>query len=118
MTRMAAVRSAAKEVCAQPEFVWIDRHKIKVVFVSALPPSASVAARQMCRRIKARHPDLALVVGIWSHRANLAELRDRLALPAPAEVVTSLADALAQLEKQLGVDPLTVSSSAAAVHSR
>lgn len=87
----------------------IERHKIKVVFVSALPPSASVAARQMCRRIKARYPGLALVVGIWSHRANLAELRDRLAIPAPAAVVTSLTDALAQLEKLIGVEPLTVS---------
>ena len=77
----------------------IERHHIKVAFVSALPPSAVVGARQMCRRIKARCPDLALVVGIWSHQSNRAELRDRLALGAPAEVVTSLGEALEKLEK-------------------
>ncbi len=36
MTRMAQVRNAAKEVCAQPEFVWIDRHKIRP-YVATLP---------------------------------------------------------------------------------
>lgn len=83
----------------------IERHQIKVAFVSALPPSALVGARQMCRRLTARCPGLVLVVGIWSHGSNLGELRERLALAAPAEVVTSLAGALAQLEKRIGVHP-------------
>ena len=83
----------------------IERHTINVAFVSALPPSATATARQMCRRLKARHPDLALVVGIWSQRANVADLRDRLALATPAEVVTTLATAVAQIEKQIATNP-------------
>jgi putative queuosine salvage protein len=39
---MAQVRSAAKEVCAQPEFVWIDRHKIRP-YVAALPLTEATA---------------------------------------------------------------------------
>ncbi len=90
----------------------IERYKIKVAFISALPPSALVAARLMSRRIKARYPNLALVVGIWSPRANVVELRERLALAAPAEVVTTLAAALAQIEKQLPADTAPARSSA------
>jgi hypothetical protein len=79
-------------------FACIERQKIRVAFISALPPSALVAARQMGRRVKARHPDLLVVVGIWSQRANLGELKERLAITQPTEVVTTLAEAVAQLE--------------------
>ncbi len=96
----------------------IERHKIKVVFVSALPPSALVAARRMCRRLRTRHPALMLVVGIWSQRSNLAELRDRLAISAPASVVTSLGDALAQLEKLIDATPVTDSPNAATAQAQ
>ena len=84
----------------------IERQKIKVVFISALPPSALVAARQMCRRVKARQPDLLVVIGIWSQRANLGELKERLAITQPTEVVTSLAEAVTQLEKLTGAQPV------------
>jgi hypothetical protein len=86
-------------------FGCIDRHQVKVVFISALPPSALVAARQMCRRVKARHPDVLVVVGIWSQRANLGELTERLAATQPTAVVASLAAAVAQLEKLAGSSP-------------
>ncbi len=96
----------------------IERHSIKVAFVSALPPSALVGARQMCRRITARCPDVALVVGIWTHRETHADLRDRLALTAPTEVVTTLADAMAKLEALISARPLTVSRAATAARSQ
>ncbi len=96
----------------------IERHHIKAVFVSALPPSALLGARQMCRRLNARQPGLALVVGIWSQRDTPTELRDRLALAEPAQVVTTLASAVAKLETLSGAGPLTVSPSATAARSQ
>ena len=59
----------------------------------------------MCRRVRARHPDLLVVVGIWSQRANLGELTERLAITQPTAIVTSLADAVAQLERLTGAEP-------------
>lgn len=77
----------------------ITQQKVKVAFISALPPSALVGARQMCRRISARHPDLTVVVGVWTQLAKRDELKERLAMPQAPEVVTSLTDAVTFLER-------------------
>jgi predicted PurR-regulated permease PerM len=82
----------------------ITRHGIRAVFISGLPPSALIGTRQMGRRLRARHPGVTLLIGIWSREGNLAELHDRLALPGPAEVVTTLAAAVDHLERLAG-DP-------------
>jgi hypothetical protein len=75
-----------------------DRKEVRITFISALPPSAVGAARQMGRRLKIRSPDTPVVVGVWSHRADQEELEKRLHASRPDEVVTSLGDAVQQLE--------------------
>lgn len=65
-----------------------------VAFISALPPSALGSARAACRRIRRAHPEMRIVVGIWSPQASLPELQERLAMAAPTAVVTSLKEAL------------------------
>lgn len=69
----------------------------RAVFVSALPPSAVGAARQMCRRIAALAADVPVLVGVWQHRAAREEIERRLEAGHPEKVVITVADAVEQL---------------------
>jgi hypothetical protein len=83
----------------------LTHHKIKGAIVSALPPSALVAARQMCRRIRLNHPKLPVIVGIWSASANRDELEGRLAMVQPTAIATSLTGAVAEVERLCSTRP-------------
>jgi hypothetical protein len=71
---------------------------VKAAFISALPPSAVGAARQMGRRLRARSPGMHVLVGVWRHRASLEELEKRLHVSQMDEIVTRIGDAVEQLE--------------------
>ncbi|HET7536010.1 MAG TPA: cobalamin B12-binding domain-containing protein, partial [Candidatus Didemnitutus sp.] len=80
-------------------FEHVRENETPVVFVSALPPSALLAARQMCRRLRGHRPDLTVLVGVWSPMADVEELARRLG-PGPAvSVATSLKAAVEQLTR-------------------
>ncbi len=80
----------------------IAQSKIRATFVSALPPSAVSAARRICRRIRQKSATAPVLVAVWCHSSSVADLRQRLTVYRPTEVVTTMRDALAQLEKLLG----------------
>lgn len=75
-----------------------DRAEVRAAFISALPPSAVGAARQMCRRLKMHSPATPVLVGVWRHRATLDELEKRLHASQPDEIVSTLRSAVDQLE--------------------
>lgn len=79
----------------------ITRHAVKAVFVSALPPSAILGARQASRRLAQAQPQLPVVVGIWRHPAALKELAHRLRAQDADQVVTTLGNAIVRIEKML-----------------
>jgi hypothetical protein len=69
-----------------------------VAFVSALPPSALLAARQMGRRLRQHRPGLSVLVGVWSANANIEDLERRLGLVPAVQVATTLQSAVARVE--------------------
>ncbi|MGH7946189.1 MAG: hypothetical protein ACREF9_14430, partial [Opitutaceae bacterium] len=77
-------------------FKTANQSEVRATFISALPPSAVGAARQMCRRLKARSPGTPALVGLWRHRASIEELEKRLHASGPDEIVTTLGDAVEQ----------------------
>ena len=79
-------------------FKTADRAEVRAAFISALPPSAVSAARQMCSRLKMRSPDTPVLVGVWRHHASVEELGKRLQSSRPDRIVTSLRSAVEQLE--------------------
>lgn len=83
-------------------FSAVDEGHTRALVISALPPSALASARQMCRRIRLRCPDTKLLVGVWQHRATLAELNDRISATRPDAVAATLRAAIDELEKLLG----------------
>ncbi|MDP3070437.1 MAG: AI-2E family transporter [Opitutaceae bacterium] len=82
-------------------FASIQRTEVRAAFISALPPSAVSAARQMCGQLKAREPDKPVLVGVWRHRASLEVLGRRLLSSQPDQIVTSLRSAVEQLEAMI-----------------
>jgi hypothetical protein len=107
LLRRRGIKAAGTPLAAPLDDVFkaADRSEVKVTFISALPPSAIGAARQMCRRLKARVPDIPVLVGVWRHPSSIDEVEQRLHGSRPDEVVTTLIDAVRQIEAMLGITP-------------
>ncbi len=75
----------------------VQQHPADVVVVSAVPPSATVHARHVHKRLRARFPDLPLLVALWTHTTQLDDARQRLDAGERTAVVATLHDALVAL---------------------
>ena len=80
--------------------------KPKVVLVSALPPAATIQARDRCRKLRQLFPKLPIVVGYWVGSEDplddkaLRRLRDAGA----SDIVFSLGEAAERCRSLVGVD--------------
>lgn len=97
--RGIAAAVAAREALPRDIAGTIQQHNVKAVFISALPPSAVVGARQMWRRLSAECPDVPMVVGVWRHDSALDDLSHRLRVAQSDQVVTTLANAITHVER-------------------
>jgi predicted PurR-regulated permease PerM len=68
-----------------------------VLFVSALPPFAAAHARSICRRVRQKLPELKVAVGFWNSGPELEKLKQRLGPDCSDHVMTTLAQAEAQV---------------------
>jgi predicted PurR-regulated permease PerM len=84
----------------------IEQHACKVVCVSAVPPHAAAHAGHLCKRLKARLPELKVVVALWMSEGS-DKLGSRLRDAGVDVVVTRLPDAIDKL-RELTV-PLSLS---------
>lgn len=82
-------------------FAACEHGDLRVILVSALPPSAVGAARQMCRRVRQRCPKSHIIVGIWQHGAPFEELAERMQPAHPDAVVTTLGAAIDEIDHAL-----------------
>jgi hypothetical protein len=71
-----------------------------MVCVSAVPPSAVVPARNLCKRLKEQCPDVTLLAGIWNAKAQPIEIANRFS-HWTAGAVTRLTAAAARFEELL-----------------
>ena len=72
------VALAAPQMLASEIVSLVDQHGVAVVCLGALPPDGLAQARYLCKRLRARFPDLKIVVGRWGYEGNLASDRDLL----------------------------------------
>jgi DNA-binding transcriptional LysR family regulator len=70
----------------------------KVVCISAVPPHAAAHAGHLCKRLKARFPELKVVVALWMAE-NSEKLESRLRDAGVDVVVTRLPDAIDKLRE-------------------
>ena len=91
------VTSPGAAVLASEMVDLIDRHEAGVVVVSALPPRAEVHARYLVKRLSARHPELKVVVGLWT--STRESDKGRPGDFGAAQPVGTLAEAQGQLDQ-------------------
>jgi predicted PurR-regulated permease PerM len=49
-----------------------------LICISAVPPSAVIYARHLCKKLRARYADVPIVVGLWNAQGELQRARERL----------------------------------------
>jgi len=77
----------------------VEKADVDVVCISVVAPSTVIHARYLCVKLRALLPKQKIVIGLWGATDDLTEAARRLRVSGADEVVTTLADALAQMVK-------------------
>jgi AI-2E family transporter len=77
----------------------IERRQDDLICISALPPYAFPPARTMCKVIRERFPKLKLVIGVWGFSGDTEKAKARFERTQPDRLLTSLAQAVEQIEE-------------------
>jgi predicted PurR-regulated permease PerM len=77
----------------------LERRRVDVVCISAVPPSGFMHVRYLCKRIAGRFPKLPVVVGLWTQELENQTLADRFPILAGVHVVASLGAARTQVQQ-------------------
>jgi len=86
-----------------------------IVCVSAIPPAAVTHSRYLCARLRARMPNVILVVGLWDMTTDLTGAKKRIGSIPNTHLAATLADAqklFRQLAATLGLPVQSRSSTA------
>jgi predicted PurR-regulated permease PerM len=75
----------------------LETQEFDVAIVSALPPFAAGHARSLCKRLRQRHPQLKIVVGLWSFEGGIAKAEERIGGGCADMLATSLEQAIGRL---------------------
>ena len=77
----------------------IEKRQDDVICISALPPYAFPPAQTMCKLIRAHFPELKLVIGVWGFSGDTEKAKARFGLIQPDQLLTSLAQAVEQIQE-------------------
>jgi hypothetical protein len=78
-----------------------------VICISALPPYAFPPARTMCKLVRERFPKVKLVIGIWGFSGDTEKAKARFERTQPDRLLTSLAQAVEQVQELIRPASLT-----------
>jgi predicted PurR-regulated permease PerM len=70
-----------------------------ILCISALPPFVFTQTRTLCQRIREQLPENRILIGLWQSPQSPEVMRERFGSARPDRVVTTLADAMAQVEQ-------------------
>ena len=76
----------------------VEQGGYRIACVSALPPFAVGQARSLCKRLRAKLPDVAVVVALWQFDGGVPRAQERAGGCADA-VATSLSESLLQIRR-------------------
>jgi len=77
----------------------VGRRDAGVVCVSALPPFAVGQARSLCKQLRARFPQLAIVVGLWGFAGGVPKAQERVGPSCTDAVCTNLSEAIVEIQR-------------------
>jgi predicted PurR-regulated permease PerM/CheY-like chemotaxis protein len=100
------VTTVSAEKLASESVEIIDREMADVALVSTLPPGAVTHARYACKRIRAKLPEIHIVVGLWQAQGLTDKLGKRFAAESAVQLVTQFDEALRAIHQL--VQPLLI----------
>ena len=68
----------------------IEELKAEAVYISALPPAAVLHASAFCKRLRAKFPELKVIVALWQAEGEMQKGRSRLLAAGATDVVANL----------------------------
>jgi hypothetical protein len=77
----------------------VAQRGFRIVCVSALPPFAVGQARSLCKRLRAKFPDLHIVLGLWGFGGGVPKAQERVGTDCTDVVVTSLSEGLLRIRR-------------------
>lgn len=77
----------------------VEKGNYRIALVSALPPFAVGQARSLCKRMRARFPDLVIVIGLWEFAGGVLKAQERVGASCAHAVATSLSEGLLQIRR-------------------
>lgn len=80
------------------------QRKYDVICVSALPPFAVAQARSLCKRLRAKFPNLPIVLGLWGFGGGVLKAQERVGDSCTDAVVTKLSEGLMQVRRCAEID--------------
>lgn len=92
-------QTGAAQLVAGEGLALVEKAEVDVVCISVVPPSTVIHARYLCLKLRALLPDQKIVIGLWGGTEEIGEATKRLRDSGADEVVTTLAEALAQIPK-------------------
>jgi predicted PurR-regulated permease PerM len=89
----------------------VDSLKAGLIVVSHLPPLGLTRTRYLIRKLRARHPDVLMVVGYWSPKADPAQVAEQLRSASAYHTALSLASARTMILERTAQGASTLAAS-------
>jgi predicted PurR-regulated permease PerM/GAF domain-containing protein len=91
------VKTASASALASEHLGLVEKERVTLVCISAVPPGAVTSAKYLCKRLRTELPEVRIIVGFWQRDADLKRLQQRLSAPLVDGIVTSLTQAVEQI---------------------
>ncbi len=92
---VAELVPAAALVNERVEFA--NSQDFDAICISAVPPSALLHARYLCKKLRPRFPNHKIVAGLWNEAGDLSRQQKKLQQAGADQIVTTLGQAMEQL---------------------
>jgi hypothetical protein len=94
-----AAQNAPGNLSASGLLELVEKSGVDAACISVVSPSTVIQARYLCVKLRARFPQLKIVIGLWGTTQKVTDAARRLRDSGANEVVTTLEDAVVQLAK-------------------
>ena len=94
-----AAQNAPGKLAAGELLDLVEKSDVNAACISVVSPSTVIHARYLCMKLRARFPQLKIVIGLWGMTQGVTDAARRLRDSGANEVVTTLEDAVVQLAK-------------------
>jgi predicted PurR-regulated permease PerM len=94
-----AAQNAPGKLAAGELLDLVEESNVNAACISVVAPSTVIHARYLCVKLRARFPQLRIVIGLWAMTQGVTDAARRLRDSGADEVVTAIGDAVVQFAK-------------------